>query len=186
MNNLDLGIPDRIGGAELSPCGLYRYRLWRGWNDRLPIALWIMLNPSTADAEADDPTIRRVMGLSKFLSAGSIMIVNLFAYRATNPANLDDTADPIGPDNDKIIKKELNRDSIIVAGWGSFAGAMHPKRVDDMLNLIGDRVIWSFGITKDGHPRHPLYLPGDAPFKIWRSPRETDMKYLSWFAEGRV
>ena len=90
-------------GATISDCGRYRYGLWRIWNWQLPNAVFIMLNPSTADAETDDPTIRRCVGFARSWDLGGVHIANLFALRASDPGELANAQDPIGSANDMYL-----------------------------------------------------------------------------------
>ncbi len=148
-------------GAELSSCGTYRYRLWRIWDRSLPTVRWIMLNPSTADHAVDDPTIRRVVGLSKIHGFGSIMVLNLFAFRGTDPKALIGNADAVGPENGKTLTLECCEQTVI-CGWGSNRTAIpRAKQVSKMLQELRAKVL-CFGKTSEGHPRHPLYLPNNA------------------------
>lgn len=145
--------------AILSKCGLYRYRLTRRWADG-PTMCFIMLNPSTADAQADDPTIRRCIGFAKRENCGALMVANLFALRSTDPENLICADDPVGPDNDHFIQNLVERiDGPIVAAWGSHA--MTHYRASDVIDICGSR-LKCLGKTKHGSPRHPLYVKGDA------------------------
>ena len=150
--------PD-IKDAVISPCGLYRYRLSRTWDGRKLPLVWIMLNPSTADAEVDDPTIRRCVSFSKREGAGGIDVLNLFALRATNPAALRHVEDPIGPDNDEWIREVLHPHSRVVVAWGNHG------------MLLGRAVAVTRRLRESGldimalgnKPRHPLYIRGDQP-----------------------
>lgn len=147
--------------AVVSPCGLYRYTLTRAWAHRSWCwrrALWIGLNPSTADAEIDDPTIRRMVGFSRAWGFGSLEVVNLFAWRATDPRALRSVPDPVGPDNDRCIVEAAARASLIVACWG--ADPMVARRSRAVLDLLAPANVdvVCLGRTRDGHPRHPLYL----------------------------
>jgi hypothetical protein len=180
---------NRLKGALISEGGIYRYSLWRIWNEKLPPALWVMLNPSTADADTDDPTIRKIMTLTKRQqSMGGIIVLNLFALRATDPAALLGSflmgLDPVGAENDAVISREARRDCIPVAGWGAFPHSLR-WRIEQFLAVFSRPHIWSFGITQDGQPSHPLYLPNDAEMKIWRSISEGSMRHLSWFAQKK-
>lgn len=156
--------------AWFSPCRTYRYRLLRHWDDDLPRMHYIMLNPSTADAQKDDPTIRRCMGFARTLGFGSIHVVNLFAYRSKNPRSLRDTADPVGPANDKILSTLAvadGRGSMIVAAWGEPKWRFVCDRVDDMLDVLEGQWVYTLGETKHNQPRHPLYLPASPELKLW-------------------
>src|SRR3954468_18218250 len=108
-------------GAILSDDGLYRYRLWRIWDDLAPVMVWVMLNPSTADADVDDPTIRKCIGFAKRHRHGGIILANLFAWRTTDPRELPRAADPVGPANDEHIRWACRAPLLatVVAGWGS-------------------------------------------------------------------
>lgn len=154
-------------GAVITPDGVYRYQLWRTWSIRGRV-VWIMLNPSTANASIDDPTIRRCIGFTKQWGFGSMEVVNLFALRSASPKSLLDHGDPIGRVNDKTIKNALvnardgSWDVCVVAAWG----ALRPrfvKRALDVVALCGDMEVplLCLGHTKDGHPRHPLYVRRD-------------------------
>lgn len=103
--------------AVVSLCGTYRYRLTRKWSD-LPKCWWIMLNPSTADGETDDPTIRRVMSFSKHWGYGGCVVMNLFALRATNPKAIWRHGDPVGPENDNYLCR-ANNAPLVIAAWGA-------------------------------------------------------------------
>lgn len=155
-----------ISNALLSPDGVYRYALVRQWSDAPPV-VWVLLNPSTADAETDDPTIRRVTGFSRSWGAGGALVVNLFALRSTDPAALLTHPDPVGPDNDTAILTALRHAKLVVCGWGGEAAKprLEPraKHVWHLLTnmYVGPARISHLGMTKSGHPRHPLYLRGD-------------------------
>lgn len=147
--------------ARISDCGLYRYGLVRRWSDE-PALRFVMLNPSTADAKLDDPTIRRCIGFAKREGYGALIVLNLYAYRATDPKALLSCGDPVGPGNDNMLRAHL-RSSVgvgrpVIAAWGANAKA---DRVGQVLDLCPG-VDWRcLGTTKDGHPRHPLYVRGD-------------------------
>jgi hypothetical protein len=151
--------------AVISPDGVYRYRLSRIWDSsKLPL-VWIMLNPSTADAIEDDPTIRRCISFARRESCGGIEVLNLFAYRATNPKELMRVTDPVGPDNDKWIQEVLHSQVRCVCGWGAF-----PKvwdRAAAVLDLARGINFLCLGRTAAGHPLHPLYIANDQPFIPW-------------------
>jgi hypothetical protein len=150
-------------GADLSPCDQYRYRLWRLWDRTRPAVLFIGLNPSTADAEQDDPTVRRCIGFAKEWGFGGIEVANLFAFRATDPGKLLTAADPVGPDNDAWLARLRSGSPAAVAAWGA-----HPL-ARTRANALGSslRPLASLGVTKDGAPRHPLYVRKDTPLVVW-------------------
>jgi hypothetical protein len=148
-------------GAVISDCGLYRYRLWRAWNTSLPAVCFVCLNPSTADALDDDPTIRRCIGFANAWGFGGIEVVNLFAYRSAYPHLLFTAdVDPVGPENDRcIVDASLGR--TVIAAWGALP-KRNQRRIEHVIKLLGKaHKIECLGTTKHGHPRHPLYLPGN-------------------------
>jgi len=151
--------------AVLSPDGLYRYRLSRTWDSaKLPL-VWIMLNPSTADAYQDDPTIRRCMSFARREGAGGIEVLNLFAYRSASPKELARVTDPVGPDNDDWIMEVLHPHSRCVCAWGAFPKAW--GRAAAVMDLAKGVDFLCLGRTVAGHPLHPLYVANDRPFVPW-------------------
>lgn len=144
--------------------GEHRYRLWRQWGPTEELAnggrvAFVMLNPSTADATKDDPTIRRCIGYAKAFGAGALDVVNLYAFRATNPTDLYAALDPVGPDNDAHIVEVARAAEVTICAWGAhpFARA-RSQRVKDL--LVSARVkLRCLHKTKSGEPAHPLYLP---------------------------
>jgi hypothetical protein len=155
--------------AFLSPCNTYRYRLGRSWGPG-PADVWIMLNPSTADATLDDPTIRRCIGFSRSWGSGSLVVVNLFALRATDPAELAHHPDPVGLDNDEHIAFAAagarEHGGRIFAAWG--AHPMAAERAHAVARLVDPTALLCLGTTKAGAPRHPLYVKGDTTPTPWR------------------
>lgn len=154
-------------GALLSEDGRYRYRLWRLWDELTPVMVWVMLNPSTADADVDDPTIRKCIGFAKAHHFGGIIVVNLFAWRATDPKELPKVPDPIGPDNDRHILWACTAPLMlnVVAGWGAnkFASKQRAGRVKMLIQSGARRDIKCFRRSENGTPWHPLYLPYTSP-----------------------
>lgn len=150
-------------GADFSPCRTWRYTLRRSW---LPLdearsgVLFVCLNPSTADETQNDPTIRRLVGFAQAWGYTDLTVCNLFALRATDPRSMLKDAAPVGPENDVWIRREAERADLIVAAWGTHGS--HLRRgpgVLCMLDLAGE--VHHLGLTKDGHPKHPLYLRAD-------------------------
>lgn len=149
---------DVIRDAQLSDCGRYRYRLYRCWDSRselMPV-MWLMLNPSTADAAIDDPTIRRCMAFSKAWGYGSMLVGNLYAYRSTDPAALYaiDYETAVGPENSYHLDLMAQRSAKIVCAWGAHG----EKRRHGPPSCPGGW--WHLGRTKSGQPKHPLYVKG--------------------------
>lgn len=121
-----------------------------------------MLNPNTADAECDDPTIRRCIRFAQSWGCGSVEIVNLFAYRTPDPCALLHAADPTGPDNDHYLIQAIDRAHTIVVAWGTHGSLLDRNRF--VLDLLAAREqAFCLGLTKNGHPRHPLYVKGTVP-----------------------
>lgn len=154
--------------AGISDCGRYRYWLTRTWNLNEPSAVFIMLNPSMADASRDDPTIRRCIRFAADWDYGGIVVANLYAYRATKPADLWQTDDPVGPENDDWLLNYLADGALVVAAWG---GNAKPKRVNALwrMSLVAGRELHCLGTTKDGAPRHPLYVRGGTKPQPWEN-----------------
>lgn len=153
---------DHDGTAVLSPCALYRYRLGRTWDETLRPAVFVMLNPSTADAARDDPTIRRCVGFAKSWGCGGIVVVNLYGWRSADSRALRAAADPVGPDNDRHIRAAAEQGHPVVAAWGSVGKPeSRVRRVRELLAEVGVPVK-CLGLTKFGGPRHPLYVRADA------------------------
>lgn len=155
----------RIASANLSDCGKYRYTLFRRWRNSgtMPI-MWIMLNPSTADAYDDDPTVRRCMGFSRTWGYDAMFVGNLYAYRSTDPAALLalDHETSVGDQNQHYLDMMAQSSAKIVCAWGN-PGA---KRRTEPPFCPGG--LWHLGLTKTAQPRHPLYLKGDTALQVFR------------------
>ncbi len=146
--------------AIISKCGRYRYLLTRTWDKTIPPLCWIMLNPSTADAYYDDPTIRRCVFFSKKFGYGGLRVVNLYALRATSPRELWVADDPVGPDNDQAIIDGVAGEMTVVA-YGANAKSDRERFVYDLI-YSNALAIECLGFTKGNKPKHPLYLPNTA------------------------
>lgn len=145
--------------ALLSPCGRYRHWLSREWDADLPVCGFVMLNPSTADADLDDPTIRRCIGFAKREGCGGLIVANVYQLRATDPAEIKRADDPVGPDADSHILQAARRATgPMIAAWGTHAG----ERGKHVAQLLSGHLL-CLGTTKSGAPRHPLYLAADTP-----------------------
>lgn len=157
--------------AFISGCERYRYVLQRSLVRFDPNAesvtlkrmVFVMLNPSTADAMRDDPTIRRCIFFAEREECNVLTVVNLYALRATNPAALAKASDPIGPENDKFLFAEIAQATMVVAAWGAHPSAK--PRAEFLIKRRG-RALMCLGKTKDGSPRHPLYVRGDQPLEV--------------------
>jgi hypothetical protein len=160
-------------GATLSACGHYRHVLWRYWDRTLPALGWVMLNPSTADATVDDPTIRRCIRFAGDNGYGGIEVANLYQWRATDPAALYRLAprDALGPDHLTALTAISGDGVPVVAAWGAIdrVHAHHARDVAAWLTHRGADLV-CLGTTKAGWPRHPLYVRADQPLVPWEVP----------------
>lgn len=155
-------------GALFSPCRRWRYLLWRRWDENAPVCAFIGLNPSTADELANDPTVTRCINYAKAWGFGSLWMLNLFAFRATDPKVMKAQAGAaVGPRNDEYLIAAGKRADVVVAAWGCH-GTFRDRE------LTVRRMMWASGVelsclreTKGGHPQHPLYLPGDLTPQPW-------------------
>ena len=159
FNNID-------GSAQFSDCGRYRYVLTRTWEPSGEALVVVGLNPSTADAATDDPTIRRCKRFAADWGFGGLVMVNLFALRATRPeVMLRDNA-PVGPDNDQYLIDCASRAGRILVAWGN-EGA-HLDRDIDVRHLLAPYApLYCLGKTQYGHPRHPRYIKADKAPEVW-------------------
>lgn len=158
---------DIRGNAVFSECGNYRYALSRVWDTSLPAVMFIGLNPSTADATVNDPTVRRCIGFAHSWGYGTIYMMNLFAFRATNPKVMQAAERPIGPDTDVWLKRVWDRSKMHIAAWGANGGYLArdvfvPKKLDPH-----EIMLYCLGTTKGGMPRHPLYIKADTKPIPW-------------------
>lgn len=174
MSRATLDIGDR--GADISPCERYRYKLWRRWDLDKPAVLFVMLNPSTADADVDDPTIRRCIDFARRWDAGGLRVCNLYPWRATNPKDLPSGHEAGGEHhgilsyNDHAIISAASDADRIIAAWGANVGPwpMQPRHV---LDLLRHRHVEALRLTKQGRPFHPLYVAGHTQPITYREPR---------------
>ncbi|PZT71406.1 DUF1643 domain-containing protein [Streptomyces sp. AC1-42T] len=160
-----------LAAAVLSADRAYRYLLSRIWDTARPPLGLVMLNPSTADAHVDDRTIGRCTAFARREEAGGLLVVNLFALRATKPRPaLTEADDPVGPYNDSFIRHAAGVCETLVAAWGSH-GALR-DRGRQVTDLLWDQgaALRCLGTTGSGHPRHPLYLPGTTPLRPYAPP----------------
>lgn len=142
-------------GAEFSNCRNYRYALWRVWNEKLPLIMFIGLNPSKANEVDEDPTIKRVFSFARNWGYGGFYMMNLFAYVTTKPDNLK-CVDPLG-ENDLWLERVAVKCQDIIYAWGAFKVARERATIVKRKFPNGKALV----INKDGTPRHPLYVPGN-------------------------
>ena len=144
-----------ISGAAFSPDRFHRYALWRTWDETKNIAMFIGLNPSTADEVKNDPTVTRCINYAKQWGYGGMIMSNIFAYRATDPKVMKKAEDPVGPRNDSWLIKLAEEASLVVAVWGNHAAFM--ARGKKVMNLFEGIDLHCLAMNKTGHPKHPLY-----------------------------
>lgn len=150
------------GGATITDC--YRYDLWRRWGAQGADAMFVCLNPSTADDLDDDPTLRRCIGFARSWGFGGVRIGNLFAYRAQDPRQMLRAPDPVGPRNDEYLLAMAQSAAIVVAAWGNLCGHLgRGARVRQLLPRLH-----YLRLTQSGQPGHPLYLPATLMPQLWR------------------
>jgi hypothetical protein len=162
-------------GAILSDGGHYRYSLWRIEDETRPLVLWIMLNPSTADASEDDATIRRCLRFTRDWGCGGLLVGNLFAFRATQPSDLLKQPDPAGEENDLYLRRMMARADWTVVAWGRGVPGM-AHRILEVVTLAHDleEPLLCLGTTHAGDPLHPLRLRADTQPRLWAAdPRLT-------------
>lgn len=167
-------------GAEFSPCRTWRYRLWRTWDTgRFPLVM-LMLNPSTADEDKNDPTVERCERRARAGGFGGLIVLNIFAFRATDPRMMKVASDPVGPENDAYIRQVFAVSMLaqsggldgpmICAGWGSHGSHLgRDGHVQDLAREAGIQ-LHCLSVTKGGQPGHPLYIGYDTPFRPWIAP----------------
>lgn len=154
-------------GALFSPCRRWRYLLWRRWDPDKDVCAFIGLNPSTADEMTDDPTVRRCIRYAKDWGYGSLWMLNAYAFRATDPKVMKaQGANALGPRNNEYIAAATRYAKVIVAAWGAHCDS---EREVDIWRLVtgAGKTLSALGWTKDGHPKHPLYLPASLTPQSW-------------------
>ena len=156
----------KASAAVISRDGKYRYKLSRRWTPGSDRAVWILLNPSTADAVEDDATIRRSISFAKRWGYDGIDVYNLFALRSRHPIRIEIVDDPVGPDNDRWLSVAAQTTGKVIAAWGACNTPVQMRRANEVIQfLLRDRYVLlsTLGLTKSGQPRHPLYVRNDAP-----------------------
>ena len=166
-----------LAGADLSDCGLYRWSLWRTWGIEAPFH-FVGFNPSTADANEDDPTIRRMIGFAKREGAGGIVVTNLYAMRSTERLSGSQLTGGIRARVENSPREQIRRSPAgarVIVCWGAL------RNMDELREAwtfttgwhaqdLEKRALWCLGQTAKGHPKHPLYLRADTPLEIWSHP----------------
>ena len=144
--------------AVYSPCECYRYALTRTWDPQGSRVLFVMLNPSTATEVQNDPTVERCERRARALGHGAFRVCNIFAWRATDPRAMRVQADPVGPANDAAIREGADWADVVVCAWGAHGAHLaRGRQVEALLRETG-KPLRHLGLTRDGHPKHPLYI----------------------------
>lgn len=157
---------DAASEADYSDCMAYRYALTRVWGTGAK-ALFVMLNPSTATEVQNDPTVERCERRARTLGLGAFRVVNIFAFRATDPLAMRATADPVGPQNDAAILAGVDWADQIICGWGGHGAHLgRGERVEEMLRRAA-QPLFHLGLTKGGQPKHPLYIGYQVQPQLW-------------------
>lgn len=147
----------------------YRYLLTRRWEREGNPVTFIMLNPSTADEEKFDPTVKRCYNYAHAWGFGELIVCNLYAFRSTDPKNLKKEADPVGEDNEDVIVNSAVKSSLIIAAWGTHGTYLgRDKEVITLITEILGQSLYCLDITKDGHPAHPLYQKAELKPRLFR------------------
>lgn len=159
--------------AEFSPCRTWRYQLLRQWDPGRPALNWLMLNPSTADEDVNDPTVERCERYARRWGYGAIVVTNLFAFRATDPSAMKAAADPVGPENDAaILEAAVRCRGRVLCAWGNHGA--HLDRSSDVVARLTAGVpgasLLCLDVNRSGEPVHPLYQRADLVPVPYRRP----------------
>ncbi|WP_417586511.1 DUF1643 domain-containing protein [Pararhodobacter oceanensis] len=158
---------DAPSTALYSPCENYRYALTRIWDESGRRVLFVMLNPSTATEVQNDPTVERCERRARALGFGGFRVCNIFAYRATDPKVMRAQSDPTGPQNDAAILEGADWADTVVCAWGTHGAHLsRGAEVEALLRATG-KPLWHLGLSKAGHPKHPLYIAYAHQPVIW-------------------
>jgi hypothetical protein len=156
-----MAIVTNASGALFSQCRRWRYLLWRRWDPALPVANFLMLNPSTADELKLDPSCTRARLYAERWGYGALIVTNIFGWRATDPAQMKAVGDPVGRGNDRAILRAARESQIVVCAWGNHGA--HRGRSQHVLSLLRDAGVplHALRVNRAGEPAHPLYLRGN-------------------------
>lgn len=153
-------------GASFDRSRRYRYSLYRHFDCRADLLTIIMLNPSKADAEYNDPTITRCIRFAQSNGFQQLEVVNLFAFRATMPSDLKQTRSPVGKENDQYIKNAVEKATVTLIAWGNHG--QFKERDKAVLKMLEGTTLHCFGTNKQGSPKHPLYVPARQKLLVYR------------------
>lgn len=158
---------DAASEAVYSDCEAYRYSLTRIWEGTGQRVGFVMLNPSTATETQNDPTVERCERRARALGFGSFTVVNIFAWRDTDPRAMRAAADPIGPANDDAILECATAAHQIICAWGAHGAFLgRGAQVAALLRHV-EKPLYHLGLSKEGHPKHPLYIPYSTTPILW-------------------
>ena len=149
---------DAPSTAIYSPCERYRYSLTRIWDPSGRRVNFVMLNPSTATEVQNDPTVERCERRARALGYGSFAVTNIFAWRDTDPRAMRAVSDPVGPGNDAAIRDRADWADDVVAAWGTHGAHLGRGAQVRELLLRTRKPVFHLGLSKGGHPKHPLYI----------------------------
>lgn len=158
---------DAESEAVYSPCERYRYLLTRVWDPAGAKALFVMLNPSTATEVQNDPTVERCERRARALGFGAFRVTNIFAFRATDPRVMRAQADPVGPGNDAAIRASVGWADRVICAWGGHGAHLERGRAVEALLRATGVPLFHLGLTKDGQPKHPLYIGYEVQPVAW-------------------
>lgn len=153
--------------AVYSDCEKYRYSLTRTWDDAGKRVAFVMLNPSTATEVQNDPTVERCERRARALGFGAFRVTNIFAWRDTDPRAMRKAGDPIGPANDKAILDAADWADTVVAAWGTHGEHLGRGPVVETLLRRSGMKLFHLGLSKAGHPKHPLYIGYAVQPVVW-------------------
>ncbi len=158
---------DAPSTAVYSDCERYRYSLTRVWDGNGARVNFVMLNPSTATEVQNDPTVERCERRARALGYGGFCVTNIFAWRDTDPRKMRAAAEPVGPQNDAAIADAAQWANVVIAAWGTHGA--HLDRGPQVARLLAQtgQPLFHLGLSKAGHPRHPLYLPYSQAPEPW-------------------
>jgi hypothetical protein len=160
---------DAASVAVYSDCERYRYSLKRVWDAQGARALFVMLNPSTATEVQNDPTVERCERRARTLGFGAFTVLNIFAWRATDPREMRAATDPVGPGNDAAILACLPEADRVICAWGTHGAHLGRGPAVERLLRGARATLWHLGLSKDGHPKHPLYIGYAVQPQLWEA-----------------
>ena len=153
--------------AQYSDCEQYRYALTKVWELETSQVVFVMLNPSTATEVQNDPTVERCERRARTLGFGGFQVINIFAWRSTDPKKMRVAKDPIGPDNDNTIMKACRWGDQIIAAWGTHGSHLNRGSEVEKILRKSNKPIFHLGLSKGGHPKHPLYIAYAQRLEKW-------------------